>query len=44
MLKDYFSDFEHKALKQRLATLRNEEIYSKIKSFEKAIQDIEEGM
>lgn len=44
MLKDYFSDFENKALKQRLAALRNEEIYSKIKSVEKAIRDLTEGM
>lgn len=44
LLKDYFSDFENKALKQRLAALRNEEIYRKVKSIEKAIQDIDEGM
>lgn len=44
MLKDYFSDFEYKALKGRLATLCNEEIYSIIKPVEKAIQDHEIGM
>lgn len=44
MLKDYFSVFENKALKQRLATLRNVEIYSKIKSIELALQDIEIGL
>ena len=44
MLKDYFSDFEHKTLKQRVATLHNEEIYGKVQSFEKVIQDIDIGL
>lgn len=44
MLKDYFSNFEYRALKQRLSTLRDEEIYSKIESFEKAIEDMEIGL
>lgn len=41
MLNDYFSDYEQKNLKQKLEILREEDIYKKIKTVDKAIQNIE---
>ena len=41
MLNDYFSDYEQKTLKQKLDILRKEDIYEKIRTIDKVIQDIE---
>ncbi len=41
ILNDYFSDFERKALKQRIEKLRKEKIFATIKSIDKAIQNMD---
>jgi RNA polymerase-binding transcription factor DksA len=41
MLTDYFSDYEHKTLKQKLEILRKDDIYKKIRTVDHAIQKIE---
>lgn len=43
MLKDYFSDYEQKTLKQKLEILRKEDIYKKIMTVDKAIQSLDNG-
>lgn len=44
MLNDYFSDYEQKTLKLRLETLRKEDLYTKIKTINTAIQNIDSGL
>lgn len=41
MLNDYFSEFERKALKQKIEQLRKEKIFATIKSIDKAIRNID---
>lgn len=41
MLNDYFSEFERKALKQKIEQLRKEEMFETIKSIDKAIKNID---
>lgn len=41
MLTDYFSDYEHKTLKQKLEILRKDDMYKKIRTVNHAIQKIE---
>ncbi|MZQ81214.1 hypothetical protein GQF01_03640 [Paenibacillus sp. 5J-6] len=41
MLTDYFSDYEHKTLKQKLEILRKDDMYKKIRTVDHAIQKIE---
>ncbi|MBJ8054808.1 GPP34 family phosphoprotein [Bacillus cereus] len=41
MLEDYFSDYERKALKQKIEQLRKEETFKSIKSIDKTIKTIE---
>ncbi|CAH1222504.1 hypothetical protein PAECIP111891_05358 [Paenibacillus allorhizoplanae] len=43
MLKDYFSDYEQKTLKQKLEILRKEDIYKIIRTIYIAIQNIDNG-
>ncbi|MDR6550312.1 GPP34 family phosphoprotein [Paenibacillus qinlingensis] len=44
MLTDYFSDYEQKTLKQRLAIFRKGDLYKKIRTVDIAIQNLESGM
>lgn len=44
MLKDYFSDYEQKTLKQKLEILRKEDIYKKIRTIDIAIQNLDSGL
>ncbi|CAN7654163.1 GOLPH3/VPS74 family protein [Paenibacillus sp. LjRoot56] len=44
MLKDYFSDYEQKMLKQKLEILRKEDIYKKIRTIDIAIQNLDSGL
>ncbi|WP_458352679.1 GOLPH3/VPS74 family protein [Peribacillus frigoritolerans] len=44
MLNDYFSDFERKALKQKIKELRKEKIFETIKSIENEILKLDSSM
>ena len=44
MLKDYFSGYEKKTLKQRMENFKNEDFYKKIKTMETVIQNLDIGL
>lgn len=44
MLTDYFSDYEQKVLRQRLESLRKDDIFKKMRTVDIAIQNLDSGM